>query len=273
MRCFATHSCCSVCQRGMVGERREGVVKNDAQNSQMKNAPFGFTLIELLVVISIIAILISILLPALATSRRVSIRIKCMAQIRQLGLGLTMYTNDHDDYLPRNMSADPVGIRVWTNSPRPSPVGLGILFDGSYFSTGEVLYCPAARREISYVNQFVPKWGIAELNGTYNAAWWGKYDPGTPDGVPAGGRIAGAPVDRITDMNVLVSDVFTYQFWRTHYLEFNDDGFNVLYSDGHARWIKDDDRLIYDGAETAAWPFGSMGSPNVIRTWERFNEE
>lgn len=60
----------------------------------------GFTLIELLVVISIIALLISILLPSLRTAREVAKSSQCSALIKQYGLATVMYANDFDGYTP-----------------------------------------------------------------------------------------------------------------------------------------------------------------------------
>lgn len=59
-----------------------------------------FTLIELLVVIAIIAILASILLPALSRARETSKSIKCVGNLRQLSLGIAMYGDGNDGYLP-----------------------------------------------------------------------------------------------------------------------------------------------------------------------------
>jgi prepilin-type N-terminal cleavage/methylation domain-containing protein/prepilin-type processing-associated H-X9-DG protein len=64
------------------------------------NQSSGFTLIELLVVIAIIAILAAMLLPALGAARNRAWRIQCTSQLRQLGLGFTLFTTDRDEQFP-----------------------------------------------------------------------------------------------------------------------------------------------------------------------------
>ncbi len=61
----------------------------------------GFTLIELLVVISIIALLISLLLPALSSARKTAYKAQCASNQRQFGYSLHQYATDNQDWIPR----------------------------------------------------------------------------------------------------------------------------------------------------------------------------
>src|SRR5690606_27489202 len=64
-----------------------------------------FTLIELVVVVAILAILASMLLPAISKARERGRAIVCVSNMRQLGLGLISYSSDHDEALPQYYGA------------------------------------------------------------------------------------------------------------------------------------------------------------------------
>lgn len=73
---------------------------NGRNHGARRGSGTGFTLIELLVVVSIIALLISILLPSLARAREGARTTLCLANQKQLGLAVPMYAQDHKSVLP-----------------------------------------------------------------------------------------------------------------------------------------------------------------------------
>jgi prepilin-type N-terminal cleavage/methylation domain-containing protein/prepilin-type processing-associated H-X9-DG protein len=70
------------------------------RRTRFQHQPGAFTLIELLVVISIIAVLVGILLPALGSARESSKRVKCLSNLRQTAVAWEMYLNNGEEYFP-----------------------------------------------------------------------------------------------------------------------------------------------------------------------------
>ena len=117
----------------------------------------GFTLIELLVVIAIIAILAAILFPVFAQAREKARQISCLSNVKQLGLGLMMYTQDYDETYPRNDNCVNGGTVPLPGEPATA-VGCTARFGDRinhykwwywtypYVKTTNVLFCPSRTR-------------------------------------------------------------------------------------------------------------------------------
>ena len=115
----------------------------------------GFTLIELLVVISIIALLMAILMPALQRVKGQAQSVMCQANLRQWGLIFKMYIDDNDGYFNEGWGRDET--TLWPNALRPY-----------YKDQWNLLLCPTATREMVNDMDF----------GTFKAAYRDMATPG-----------------------------------------------------------------------------------------------
>ena len=102
-----------------------------------RNRPRAFTLIELLVVIAIIAILASLLLPALAKAKARAQRIACVNDQKQIGLSFTMWGHDHEDKYPSVVDPTEGGAKGLTT------VWEHFITMSNELVTPKILHCPS----------------------------------------------------------------------------------------------------------------------------------
>src|SRR5438270_2298911 len=91
---------------------------SNSQSSQPAKARCGFTLVELLVVIGIIAVLIGILLPSLSKARQAAARTKCLSNVRQLAMGIVMYTQENNGFFPWVGNSGSTNDWIWWDKNR-----------------------------------------------------------------------------------------------------------------------------------------------------------
>ena len=150
-----------------------------------------FTLIELLVVIAIIAILAAMLMPALERARDAARRASCTSNLRQIGLGAVMFSNDHSGEIPPHWGyycskgyvraphhmndlryGDVANYTGTSYETRPEYFQMAYYYAQNYIDAYQLFYCPSLHPE--------PK----------NQDAWGAYEEaGWPDDLPDEGRL------------------------------------------------------------------------------------
>lgn len=162
----------------------------------MKRTRSGFTLVELLVVIGIIAVLISILLPVLNRARESAKQIKCLSNLRQLGMAMVMYNSENRGRFPSPGAAtQPDDWIFWERTRKLNQSAIARYLSGNGRLIGDYFWCPSdtdhnLHRDPEYLYSYSANWMICELRdygnrrGRLVSAGFDAYPGNDPRRVP-----------------------------------------------------------------------------------------
>lgn len=240
----------------------------------------AFTLIELLVVISIIALLIAILLPALSKAQESARITQCASNLHQQGIATFTYANDNQFALPYVMKnlANPYSMvlphqtryfQQGSVGPNGNHSAYSLLWYGGYFTSGQSLYCPSQQDPVfTYEYYADPQFPTLNVLSAIGVRVPYNFNP-LARSLTNRQRQA-INLDQLKSTRSIVSvDIVEYAVSAASYNPLptrtaHDSSWNVTYGDGSGKMINDTALEQH----IASYPNIANGGNNMNRRWD-----
>ncbi len=216
----------------------------------------AFTLIELLVVIAILGMLIGLMLPSLTRARQQAKETQCLSSLRSLYISFATYLHDHDRFPALNNEEDD---GAWQYNyviydGRDYEQNFGpLIADGATLDDIQALYCPLQVDPYHLPGTSFNPWPVIPTQDT-RAAWARRY------------HLTGKSLAEIKTTIALASDlIHVPEVIRSAHKT----GVNAVYSDGHARWVRDSGKLTKNDL---ASPFDRLNNETIKELWKIMDE-
>ena len=255
-------------------ERTSSVTQHKASGGRVDCSarPRGFTLIDVLVTMAVIAVLISLLSPSLTTIREAARQVVCRSNVRQMGIGISIYADANRDSIPRSVNApsgsfnepwNTMDLRLDAVGSSPGDWdGLGLLARDQILEPAKLYYCPSHHGNNPYVN-YSSIWagGIDSIVGNF------QYRAEGPVRTPSDSDPNPRTTTRFSQISphvALVTDGMRTQEDFNHRI-----GANVLRAGLSVEWWRDHAGLLVDGLPKDDQMPTSQGMQNA---WRRLDD-
>ncbi len=271
--------------------------------SSRHRSPAAFTLLELLVVVAILAILAALLFPVFSQARERARRTACLSNLKQMGLGIQMYSQDYDEHLPAwnsywvcytngatggegpdggvDCGAESDGI-AWDTAILPY-IKMGNPGDATGSNLGGVWHCPNSELSERY-RSYGHSMGVA-FYSTFETFYYlyppvaSLRDPAQTVFVGDGGRegrlgtpsqMKGYAEKYVPGQEFVVDGTKAYS--RDAPFR-HQNGANYLFCDGHAKWLPAQKIYPHPAPPTAPLPARGEAYCSRARHFTRTSEE